>query len=246
MTVFVTELSIKGLCCALFYAFTEKIFPDDIKGGYLHGETFVDTYVKISVDQTKYMRVKRALIKYGGGETFTDIEVCLRSCDEKAYKVAFDYCKLILEKRRAVFTDLNDKRVSDFTYVVNKVYYERHKFTGFIRFKETASGILYAAYSPDNDITELLCPHFVKRLSLIPFIIHDVKRGTVGVSDGKTFNIVHTKRTAELVLSEDEKSWEELWKRYYKSVNIKERKNKKQQDNYLPVRYRKFMSETQD
>ena len=186
-----------------------------------------------------------AILKYGGGETVNDLQVCLNACEETAFKTAFDYARLVLDRRHAVFTELADKRVSEFTFLVNKVRYERHRILGFIRFKETESGILYAPYSPDNDITEMVMPHFLQRLSGTPFAIHDVKRGKVCISDGKSFKVFFTEDGAELNLSEEEKEWESLWKRYYKSVNIKERKNKAQQNRCMPVRYRKFMSETQ-
>ena len=113
-----------------------------------------------------------------------------------------------------------------------------------MRFKETESGVLYAPYSPDNDITALLMPHFMKRLPYRPFVIHDLKRKTVGISDGRTFRMVKTDALAEITLSKDEKEYENLFKSYFKSITIKERKNLKQQDNFLPKRYRKHLPET--
>ncbi|MBQ6728049.1 MAG: TIGR03915 family putative DNA repair protein [Clostridia bacterium] len=244
MTVFLTEKSFTGLCSALFYSFTEGIIPDRVFEYGKVSQNFTDNYIVIENDEEKAERVSKALKKYCGSETFNYIGVCLLSCEENALKTAFDFAYLTLRERKNVIDRLALKQVSDFLFTVKRVLYERHKFTGFIRFKETARGILYAPYSPDNDITELLCPHFVKRLSNVPFIIHDVKRNVAGVSDGRRFTIMKTENQAVLELSKDEKEWENLWKDYYKAANIKERKNRKQQNNLMPMRYRKFLPET--
>ena len=244
MTVFLIEKSLTGVCSALFYAFTERIMPDGVfsRDGFVRN--FTDCYIEIENDEKKAQRILRALKKYGGEKITEYVKICLLSCDVNAAKIAFDYAYLTLFKRRDVSSFLADKSVSDFYYIIKNVLNEKHRFTGFIRFKETASGILYAPYSPDNDITEILCPHFVARLSGVPFIIHDVKRNKAGVSDGKRFTVMTTDTDAVLNLSGDEKEWENLWKNYYKAVNIKERRNKKQQNNLMPLRYRKFLPET--
>ena len=244
MIIFLSEQSLTGVCSALFYAFTENIAPDGVFKCGVTAKNFTDKYIEIQSDDEKAQRVARALKKYGGEKTLAYLEVCCLSCETNALKIAFEYAYLMLEKRRNVSTFLADKRVSDFLFCIKKVLYEKHKFTGFIRFKETESGVLYAPYSPDNDITEILCPHFVARLSAIPFIIHDVKRNKAGVSDGKSFKIMKTETDAILNLSKDENNWETLFKNYYKAVNIKERKNRKQQNNLMPLRYRKFLPET--
>lgn len=244
MTIFLTEKSADGIYSALFYAFTEKVAPDrvfELKG---YSQNFTDRHIIIETDAAKNQRVKTALKKYGGEKTVEGIKLCLLSCDNEALTIAFNFCYKTLLERRDVSQMLAEKAVSDFLYTIKTVLCERHKFLGFIRFRETANGVLYAEYSPDNDITELLCPHFLSRLSLTPFIIHDLKRHKAGISNGKRFKIFTTQQGAVLTLSDDEKAWEKLWKNYYRAVNIKERKNKKQQDNLMPVRYRKFLPET--
>lgn len=244
MTVFLTENSLSGILATLYYAFTEKVFPDRIKNSDYPERSFTDTFITINAFPAGEERVKAAIIKYGGMRSLNATKLCLLSCEEDAKKRAFDFLRLTLEKKKCELENLSEKIVSDFLYTVNRVLFERHRFTGFIRFKETESGILYAPYSPDNNITEILMPHFISRLLYRPFVIHDVKRDIVGISDGKSFKIVKTDAPAYLSFSKDEKEWENLFKSYYKSVNIKERKNLKQQDNFLPRRYRKNLPET--
>ena len=139
---------------------------------------------------------------------------------------------------------LNDKTVSDFVYTVQKVCTETHRIKGFLRFSESHGGVIYARYSPDNDVTELVAPHFVKRLSGLPFVIHDVKRNKIAVSDGYNVLFDKTELPASFVPSARETAFADLFKTYYREINVEERKNTKQQDAYMPKRYRKYMSET--
>ena len=244
MTIFTVEKSLNGLYSALFFAFERKILPDYISERETRCKNFTDTFIDIKTDERKAQRVEQAIIRYSGEKTVAFLQVCLLSGEDRAIKVAFDLAYLSISQKIYALNLLSDKVVSTFLYTIKKVLNEKHRFKGFIRFKETASGILYAEYAPDNDITDLLCPHFVQRLSAVPFVIHDVKRNKAGVSNGKEYKIMAVDKTATLNLSEDEKAWEDLWKNYYKAVNIKERKNKKQQDNLMPLRYRRFLSET--
>lgn len=244
MKIFLTDKTLSGILSALYFSFTENVIPDDVKEKDFASRSFTDEYITVEPFVSGENRVRSALIKYGGVRTVNAAKICLLSCEEKAAKFAFDFLYLTLLRRKCVIEDLSEKTVTDFLYAVNKVLTERHRFTGFIRFKETESGILYAPFTPDNDVTALLMPHFIRRLSYRPFVIHDLKRGVVGISDGRSYKTVKTDAVAAVNLSQDEKEWENLFKSYYKSVNIKERKNLKQQDNFMPRRYRKNLPET--
>ena len=76
------------------------------------------------------------------------------------------------------------------------------------------------------------------------FVIHDVRRKIAALYDGEQI-ILTSVDSAEIYLSEYEKYFEDLWKQYYKSVNIVSRPHEKQMKGYMPVRYWKFLPEKQ-
>ena len=161
------------------------------------------------------------------------------------YTVAYNYAYAVLQARKNVFNNYADKRVSSFRSVIQRVSLEAHDVgKGFLRFHETVRGVLYAIYSPDNDITELIAPHYLSRLGYQAFIIHDVGRGKIAISDGVSIRYGYTKEKAVLTFSESELSVQALWKRFYNDISIKSRKNTRQKDRCMPRRYRKFMPET--
>lgn len=241
MTVFITTKNEDGLYSALFYAFSGKIFPDRIITPS-EPAAFTDKNVNISVDCKNAARVKSAILKYGGEQSVNAVKVCLLSCENDALTVAFNFCAETLKARQNRLENVALRSTTDFLFAVKKVLHERHKYTGFLRFRESFSGVLYAPYSPENDITELMTPHFVRRLNS-PFIIHDVRRNIVSISDGATFKIVKTQLKAEFTASEQETECENLFRSYFNAVNIKARKNVRQQNNLMPKKYRKFMTE---
>ena len=133
-----------------------------------------------------------------------------------------------------------------FCDLLKQITFEIHRFEGFIRFEESVDGYYYAHFSPDNDITWLLMPHFTARFANQAFIIHDVKRNVLGMYDGQNSSQVNAEdRQVTIYLSEEELNFKKLWQTYYKSVNIKERKNHKLMKNFLPVRYWEHLPEKQ-
>ena len=160
-------------------------------------------------------------------------------------QVAFRYFRLLAQEKRPVAKRLANPDVFTAIEYIKKVGYEIHRFHGFIRFLETESGALYAPFSPDNDICDLLVPHFRARLPQFHFVLHDVKRQKAAVYDGK--NVFGAPLSqADVLLSADESGWQSLWKQYYGAVNIPCRERLKQMRGYMPARYWKFLPERQE
>lgn len=174
----------------------------------------------------------------------SDLDTLLRCGMENSEQVAFRYLRFMASMRCCVRNRLANPDVYAADEYIRKVGLEIHKLHGFIRFMETDSGALYAPFSPDNDVCDLLLPHFRARLPEYPFVLHDVKRKKAAVYDGKNSFVAPLER-ADVLLSADETEWQNLWKRYYKSVNIPSRERLKQMRGYMPVRYWKFLPEKQ-
>ena len=166
---------------------------------------------------------------------------------KKRFKVLFDYLNVAISNKNIdVSKAFALPEIQAFTDLKNRIYTETHRFKGFLRFMETEKGFYYACYEPDNDITELLVPHFTARLQS-PFIIHDIKRNILALCDGKRYKILNGGDNGVTVfMSESEEIFLDLWQQYYKSINIEERKNLRQMRNYMPERYWKNLSERQE
>ena len=246
MKIFIIDGSADSLFSALFYAFEKKIMPDKIATGAVQ-RSFTDETFEIINDKEHSERVKKFLTAATTKRALSDTFVALRSGEESKFTIIFNYLKLVTDNKKTdISLNFADERVLNFSDLIRKIYNETHRFKGFLRFSESSKGFMYAYFEPDNDITEFLMPHFKARFGALPFIIHDVKRNIVGLCDGKSYKVFDAKDNVLTVyLSDEEKDFVNLWKTYYKSVNIESRKNTRQMLNYMPARYHKNLPEKQ-
>ena len=200
-----------------------------------------ETPVFIQTDEGRALRAKARLASFD--KQFPhDLTLLLRCGQADSEQVAFGYLRALAKRKAPVKNMLTDRVVFLAVEYMKKVSFEIHRFHGFIRFMETASGALYAPFSPDNDICDLLLPHFRARLPKYPFVLHDVSRNKAAVYDGEHSFTAPLFR-ADVLLSAKETQWQALWKRYYTAVNIPSRERLKQMRGYMPARYWKFLPE---
>jgi len=138
---------------------------------------------------------------------------------------------------------------------VNKVYRlshhvrnEAHKFKGFLRFREMKGRFFYAEINPTDNIIFLICNHFKKRLPSKYWIIKDINRDIYAIYD--KYNVTYLDKNKVLKLNlefnDEELFTQDLWKTFFKTIGIKERKNRCVQVNFMPKKYWKYIIEMED
>ena len=115
----------------------------------------------------------------------------------------------------------------------------------FVRFSVMQGDILYARIEPDHDVLELIGDHFSERFRNDPFLIHDVRRGKAMAGYQGKWYITSFAENDVPEESEEEKEYQTLWQKYFDHIAIKERKNSNCQRNFMPLRYRKHLTECQ-
>jgi len=126
-----------------------------------------------------------------------------------------------------------------------KVTMESNRFRELLRFSVLENDILYAEIEPDNNILELLGPHYSDRYKNNPFIIHDIKRDRALIAAGGKWYISAFTKDNLPGYHTDEFDFRRLWKNYFEKIAIKERTNPRCQKNFMPVRYWKHLTEMQ-
>ena len=195
----------------------------------------------VQTDSAKAHKAKERL-KTFDSYCLKDLDLLLRSGEADNEQAAFEYFRLLAKEKRPVKNQLAEPAAFKVMEYIRKVGLEVHRFHGFIRFIETASGALYAPFAPDNDICDLLVPHFRARLPAFPFVLHDITRQKAAVYDGKNVFLAPLQQ-ADVLLSANEENWQALWKRYYAAVNIPSRERLRQMRGFMPKRYWKFLPE---
>ena len=181
MKIFITDGTPSTFFTAVFDAFREKecVITSDRQVQL----SFDSEVIRVGCDEQKCERVRNGIAKYDRLAE-EEIALALRSCDPLKEQTAFEYIRKLMNVKAPVRKMLNAPEVIEFNDIVYKVTGETHRLKGFLRFMENSAGVLYAPYSPDNNITDLLMEHFAERLKSEKFVIHDLKRKIAGMYDG--------------------------------------------------------------
>jgi len=228
-----------------FYTAVFDAYKDE--NAYVTSEKYLQlslgqSFVHVIADGEKVARVLNKIRRLDKNAVY-DVELALRSRERDREQTAFLYVRELVRSGKSVRGKLSVSAVRRMMDLRSQVAGEVHRLKGFLRFSETADGVLYAPCSPDHDDVDLLAPHFIARLAC-PFVIHDVWRKKALLYDGREC-VVMPVDSAEIVESDRQQAFSELWKKYYRTVNIPARKNVRQQKGYMPVRYWKFLNEMQ-
>lgn len=104
----------------------------------------------------------------------------------------------------------------------------------------------FSRITPENDILEMLAPHFADRFPNESWMIYDDKRNKVLTHPKGGQCSVHTEVVLDAAqkeaLSETEE-FEQLWKVFCESIAVRERKNPKLQQQFVPLKFRSNMME---
>lgn len=204
---------------------------------------------EILPDAEKAEKVARSIRRKLGVCVYQDLCYALASTHPDKATAVFQVLWQALSGgrcNRRIMEALGDSYVSLVSKLRVKVWHEFHRHLGFVRFRELSGGLLLAQITPDNDILELLGPHFANRLPNENWMIYDEKRrkALLHPQQGTCVlyrDVVFTKeKLAELALQEE---YEELWRAFVRSVTIEERKNPRLQQQFLPLKYRGNMPE---
>jgi probable DNA metabolism protein len=244
---FIYDGTFEGLLTIVFDCFKEKAIPFNIVNKKDNINSFLENYEYINTDLDKSFRVFTGITKQISESVLYNSYSAFLSGEINKEIHIFKYL---------IYGFLNGSKVEyirnlDFVFEVQrlskKVMLEAHRFKGILRFKLINDNILYAEFEPDNNIIEALSKHFKQRLKNEKWIIHDKKRKVISMYDMKEYRILnlgeYTQENFNIIDNLDKDMYEDLWKVFYNTISIKERKNSKLQMQYMPKRYWKYIIE---
>lgn len=204
--------------------------------------SFLDT-VEIATDPQKSAIVYRAIEqKISPYDLRRVYRIFLAEAEQKEMQL-LDYIRLGFVKGRNVSSYHGHPIVRNAELLEKKVTREVCRLQGLVRFSVLEGDILYAKLEPDNDVLELLAGHFADRYKNDPFIIHDLRREKALVAGGGHWYISAFQVPEGQRYDASEIAYRRLWKEYFENIAIKERTNPRCQRLFMPMRYRKHLTE---
>ncbi len=230
-----------GLMCCVFESVYEREEPIAIEiiG---HEQSTLFSVKEIYTDEEKAMRVKKSIPKKIGLEAKEMVEEAYLSCMENKELKILEFLKLGYKTGSKVCSMLTTSPVTEIKKANLFLSREAHLFTGFIRFSEF-DGVLLSVINPKNNVLPLISEHFCDRFSGETFMIFDKTHKVALVyKDGKA-EYKNVDDIKEPPLGPEEKMYRSMWKKFFDTIGIKERLNRKCQMSHLPLRYRSDMNE---
>lgn len=253
-TILVCEDTIEGVLTAVYRAYEWKLAPEctRVQIGQADLRLFA-LYREVETDAALAEKVAATVRRRFGTDTWEGICHALAAEDEEKGQAVYQTIAAGLsgQIKGPLLEGLANDSVRKVFELSRHVHNEAHRMREFVRFKEVEEKLLYAHIEPGADVTALIMPHFADRFPLENFIIADHGRGIAGIhAAGKEWFLVRMdarmkeRFTALSAQGTDgEQEMVELFRNFCHTIGIRERRNTKLQQQFLPLKYRAYMTE---
>lgn len=241
--IYLYDSSFEGVLTCIFDSYLHHESPISIEREEYSQFTLDSDYRRIPTDTEKARRVAEKIIKCSGYTAYKHMYYTYLSEKPLCECNIGDYVKMCLKHGKNTDKHLTVPCIDFVLDASLRTAHEAHQYTGFIRFSELDGGIYYSEIEPVHNILPIIAYHFEERYPTMPFLIHDVKRKQCLVYNGKESVIRETSSLPALNLSDDEQHYRNMWKKFYDTIEIKERHNEKCRMTMMPKRYWKHMTE---
>lgn len=227
--------SFDGLLCCVFESYDKKELPLDIlpEGAPLPLLLPVQT---VETDREKARRVLLSIPEKMGRDALGFIRRAFLTCHPQKELLILRFLRLGYCCGPPVMNRLTDESVHALFAAVRHLENEAHLYKGFVRFSET-NGILAARIEPKNIVLPLIARHFCERFPNERFLIHDKTHGMALLYQNHTWTIAGVQEFELPCPDEEEMKFRTLWRIFYDTIEIQERRNPRCRMGHMPKRY---------
>lgn len=243
--------SFEGLLTAIFEVYEYKMSDVRIYRPGTMPATLFGTLHTAASDKTKAQRVYTRLKKILPAAAITRLYKAYLSELPEIENQLLRYVQYIIATGAGGDNNYGEAAVLTIHQTSRKVDREKHRMEAFVRFKLTKDQLYYALIEPDYNVLPLILPHFKNRYADQRWLIYDIRRkyglyynlsevADVTIQFDAALNNTSVLASIE---DEDEAFYQQLWQRYFGSVNIGARKNMKLHLQHMPRRYWRHLTE---
>ena len=211
----------------------------------------LDAWVEVKTAEEHAERVVKRLIALEIAETVFDAWL---SREEEVENHLLAVIRMAISENATPMQKLWHPDVRCVAKAASRVGNEAHRYLQFVRFVRVdrgapcltehhpATGLYVADIEPEYDILPKIANHFARRFQDQCFIIRDKTHAQALVYDTNVCQIVTFPELLSAPLPEDPQ-FASLWQGYFDAVAIPWRRNKKLQQQFVPLKYRRHMTE---
>ncbi|MFI3168602.1 MAG: TIGR03915 family putative DNA repair protein [Faecalibacterium sp.] len=235
----------EGFLSCVFVSFARKETPfaiwDDAQV-----ETSLYPVCSIATDPAHAARVFGGVANKISPHAQQLITTCFLSGSDEKELLLLRFLQLGFAIGSRALSMLGDVHVAPIMAMQKNVLHEAHQYKGFLRFEEH-QGMLGAIIAPKNAILPLLRGHFCARFPEENFLIYDETHCSALLYQDHRVELLDLCAPLQLPSPDEKESqYQQLWKQFYDTIAIKERRNEVCRRNLCPKRYWAHMSELRD
>lgn len=248
---FLYDGTYEGLLSAIFESYRLKLEATDFQAEEKFAEELFSSPISIDTNLSHAERVRQGIIKKTSPQAAHMLYRCFLSEQAGIELLIYNFIKMAMASDENIAENFADPTVLKLQQINKQMGREVHRMHAFVRFQRTQDDLYYAVIEPDFNVLPLIGEHFEKRYPAQSWVIYDSKRH-YGIYYNQekiefiTFDVNNHRKLQQLskdILQSEEVDYQELWKEYYTSVNIRERKNMKVHLQHVPRRYWKYLTE---
>ncbi len=243
-TIYQYDGSFDGFLSCVFCSFAHKEVPFAI-WDETRAETTLYPLRPIATDPTHAARVFRGIGAKINPRAQEITTTCFLSGDETKEIALLRFLHLGFSAGGRALSMLGDARVAPVMAMQKNVLHEAHQYKGFLRFEEH-QGMLGAVIAPKNMVLPLLRGHFCARFPEENFLIYDETHLSALLYQNHQVELIDLCAPLQMPTpDETESQYQALWKQFYQTIAIQERRNEVCRRTLCPKRYWAHMSELQ-
>lgn len=255
MNVLLYDKTFDGFLSLVFDAFKNKIVPAKIEAFDYQEPSLWTEKISVVTDQEKANRVWNGIRKKLSANAYHAVYCIQLSGIPQAEMALFRFLVKVFASSVNIEENFSDPDVLAIQKMYKQINKEAERMRQFIRFQKTADGIYYASIDPQYNVIPLVVKHFETRYADQQWVIYDSRRNygfyynlhetvLITLSSDKV-NPLNGKINED-ILADGELLFQQLWKQYFKSTCIEERKNERLQMQHMPKRFWKYLTEKQE
>lgn len=241
--IFRYDGTFEGFLCCVFDSYVYKEYPAQFQTPeHLEQSLFPARWV--GTDARHARRILVSLEKIDPYAKELVVKGFL-TCAPNREKIIYQFIRALYDIGRPLLRQLSDDAVLPLLKAVRHLDGEVHLLKGFVRFSEF-EGMLAGEIRPKNRVLPLLRYHFCDRMYNEVFLLYDRTHREALVHKPGQWAIIPLESFKMAAPSAAEAQYRSLWKRFYDTIEIKERHNPRQRRTNMPQRYWSTMTEFQD
>lgn len=233
----------EGFLCCVFDSYVNKEQPAEFQDTE-HLEQTLFPVRWVGTDERHARRILTSLEKIDPWAKELAVKGFL-TCSADREMLLYQFIRALYAVGKPLLRQLSDDAVLPLLKAVRHLDGELQLLKGFVRFSDF-DGMLAGEIRPKNRVLPLLRHHFCDRFYNEVFLLYDRTHREALIHQPGKWAILPLEEFKMAAPSAAEAQYRRLWKRFYDTIEIKQRHNPKLRQTHMPKRYWDTMTEFQD